>query len=78
MSWTNTSRYRIKLQVRRITVASSVWKNLEDGKNETRTPVKQGELLTATIQGRNQEGSHLHEITGKEGRRALCYIEAVK
>lgn len=41
-------RYMIKLQVRKIPVAS-VWKNLEDGKNEKRTPVKQDELFPVTI-----------------------------
>lgn len=56
-------RYMIKLQVRKIPVAS-VWKNLEDGKNEKRTPMKQDELLPATIQGSNHEGSHLRQVTG--------------
>lgn len=41
-------RYMIKLQVRKTPVAS-VWKNLEDGKNEKRTPVKQDELFPVTI-----------------------------
>lgn len=65
-------RYMIKLQVRKIPVAS-VWKNLEDSKNEKRTPVKQDELFQ--LQSR-EAIMKVHTYARLQGRKGgeLCAI----